>query len=67
MTTITYTVPNINCNHCVHAIKTEVSEVEGVSKVEGDPTTKQIIVTFETPATEEKIVTVMKEINYPPQ
>ena len=67
MTTLTYKIPNINCNHCVHTIKSEVSEIEGVSQVDGDPATKQVKVTFESPATEEKILSVLKEINYSPE
>jgi copper chaperone CopZ len=67
MTTITYNVPNINCNHCVHTIQSEVSELTGVSQVEADSTTKQVKVTFESPASEERIVSLLKEINYPPQ
>ena len=30
MTTVTYSIPNISCMHCVHTIKTEVSELAGV-------------------------------------
>jgi copper chaperone CopZ len=66
MKTVTYTIPNISCMHCVHTIKTEVSEVQGVKAVEASPQTKQATITFDTPATEEKIVAVLKEINYAP-
>ena len=66
MTTATYNVPNINCMHCVHTIKTELSEVPGVKTVEAWADKKQVQVTFDTPATEEKIVEVLKEINYAP-
>ena len=67
MTNITYTIPNINCNHCVHTIKMEVSEIAGVESVDGDPNTQKVTVTFDSPATEEKIISVLTEINYPPQ
>ncbi len=30
MNKITFVVPNINCNHCVHTIETELSEMDGV-------------------------------------
>jgi copper ion binding protein len=65
MTTIKYLVPNISCNHCVHTIKTEVSELEGVKNVDANATTKEVVVTFEAPATPEKIIQLMAEINYP--
>ncbi len=67
MKTVTYTIPNISCMHCVHTIKTEVSDLEGVQSVNADAATKQTVITFDAPATEEKIVELLKEINYPPQ
>ena len=66
MTTVTYTIPNISCKHCVHTIKTEVGELAGVKSVEASPQTKQAIITFEAPATEEQIKALLTEINYPP-
>ena len=66
MKTVTYTIPNISCMHCVHTIKTEVSELEGVKSVDANAETKQTTITFDSPATEEKIVEVLTEINYPP-
>lgn len=65
MTTITYLIPNISCNHCVHTIKSEISEIPGVKSVEADPSTKKATITFEEPATEEKIKSALAEINYP--
>lgn len=66
MKTVTYTIPNISCKHCVHTIKTEVSELPGVESVEADPQTKQATITFEAPATEEQVRKLLVEINYPP-
>lgn len=66
MKTVTYTVPNISCMHCVHTIKTEVGELQGVQSVDASAQTKQVTIAFDTPATEEEIVTLLKEINYPP-
>ncbi len=65
MKTVTYSIPNISCMHCVHTIKTEVSDLKGVQSVEANPQTKQATITFEEPATEEKIKAVLTEINYP--
>ena len=58
-------VPNISCGHCVMAIRKELGELEGVSTVEGNPTTKEITVEWDVPATLDKIKETMKEINYP--
>ena len=65
MTNVTYTIPNISCGHCVHTIKHEVSELPGVISVEANPVTKQATITFEPPATEDTIKSLLSEINYP--
>ncbi len=65
MTTVTYTVPNISCMHCVHTIKTELQDLKGVQAVEADASSKLVKVTFEPPATEEAIESLLEEINYP--
>jgi copper chaperone len=65
MTTVTYTIPNISCMHCVHTIKTEVSELAGVRSVEADTESKQATIMFDAPATEEAIKKLLSEINYP--
>jgi len=65
MTTVTYSIPNITCNHCVHTVKTEVSDIDGVTSVEADVTLKQAIISFEPPASEEEIKTLLADINYP--
>ncbi len=65
METKTLSVPNISCGHCVMTIKKELSEVEGVSRVEGDPASKNITLEWDAPATLEKIKETLKEINYP--
>jgi copper chaperone len=61
----TLIVPNITCGHCVMSIKNELSELEGISKVDGDPENKSITVEWESPVTLEKIKDTLKEINYP--
>jgi len=65
MTTVTYSVPNISCGHCVHTIQTELSDVEGVKTVKADQETKKVEIVFETPASEEKIKTLLASIDYP--
>jgi copper chaperone CopZ len=61
----TLTVPNITCGHCVMSIKNELSELEGITKVDGDPENKSITVEWESPVTLDKIKDILKEINYP--
>jgi copper chaperone CopZ len=47
------------------SIKNELSELDGVKKVEGDPGAKTVTFEWEAPVTEEKIKATLKEINYP--
>lgn len=65
MTTVTYNIPNINCGHCVHTIKTEVSELEGVLTVEPSADSKTATISFDNPASEDVIKSLLSEINYP--
>ncbi len=65
MKTVTYSVPNISCGHCVHTIQSEMVEMEGVREVRASAETKSVMIVFEQPATEEKIQALLAEINYP--
>lgn len=65
MTTMTFNVPGINCGHCVHTIQTELSDLEGVKEVTASNETKKVTVSFEPPANEESIKSLLTEINYP--
>ena len=61
----TFTIPNISCGHCVMSIQNELSELAGVSTVDGNPGTKTVTVEWDSPATVDKIKDALKEINYP--
>ncbi len=61
----TLSIPNITCGHCVMTIKNELGALDGVRSVDGDPSRKSITVTWEAPATLEKIHQTLQEINYP--
>ncbi len=60
-----FSIPNISCGHCVMAIKNELSELDGIKMVEGNPEAKHIEVEWEAPITEDKIKETLKKINYP--
>ena len=66
MTTVTYSIPNISCKHCVHTIQTELGDLTGVKGVQADLATKKVVVTFDAPITADELVKVLTEINYPP-
>jgi copper chaperone len=65
MTERIFSVPAISCQHCVNTIKMELSELPGVQSVDPDAITKKVKVVFEDPATEEAIIDLLEEINYP--
>ncbi len=65
METKIFSIPNITCGHCVMNIKRELGDIDGVSKVEGDPEKKEITAEWDAPATLERIKSTLKEINYP--
>jgi copper chaperone CopZ len=51
--------------HCVHTIQTELADVQGVQSVKADQASKMVEIVFDAPASEEKIKTLLAEINYP--
>jgi copper chaperone CopZ len=65
MTTVTYSIPNISCGHCVHTIQTELADVTGVQTVKASQDTKKVAIVFEAPASEEKIKALLASIDYP--
>ena len=65
MTTVTYSVPNISCGHCVNTIQMEVGDMAGVETVTASNETKEVEITFGAPADEVAIKSLMAEINYP--
>ncbi len=65
MTTVTYNVPGIHCAHCTHTIELEVGELDGVKSVKAELDSKNVTISFENPANEEKIKALLTEIEYP--
>ena len=65
MTTVTYSVPAMHCDHCTHTIEMEVGELQGVQAVKADLNTKKVQITFDTPASEQSIKALLSEIDYP--
>jgi len=65
MTTVTYSIPNISCGHCVHTIQSEVSELPGVMTVVADQVNRTATITFDVPASEDQIKALLAEIDYP--
>ncbi len=66
MSSQTFQIPNISCNHCVKTIKMELNELDGVKQVEASAETKTVTLEWEAPQTWAGIKDLLKEINYPP-
>jgi copper ion binding protein len=62
MTTRTYSVPSISCEHCKKAIETEVDKLSNVSSVEVDIAAKTV--TVEGEATDEEIRSAIEGAGY---
>jgi Copper chaperone len=67
MKTVKYSIPAMMCHHCVHTIESELSELAGVASVKATLEDKSVDVSFDAPASEEKMIDLLKEINYPPK
>jgi copper ion binding protein len=61
----TLSIPNISCGHCVKTIEREIGEISGVSEVKGDAESKQMTISWEAPASLDKIKDTLEEIHYP--
>ena len=51
----TFEVPNISCGNCVMTIKNEVSDLQGVTKMDANKDTRMVTVEWAAPATWEQI------------
>lgn len=58
-------IPSISCGHCIMAIQSEIGDLEGVKTVEGDAMNKKVTISWDDPATWEKIEDTLKEAGYP--
>lgn len=65
MTTVTYQIPNISCGHCVKTIEMEVGDLAGVVTVSANQEARTAEITFDDPANEDQIKSLLAEINYP--
>jgi copper chaperone len=63
MSILTYDVPDISCDHCKHAIESEVSQVRGVESVEVDVQARTVTVSGE-PLDEAAIIGAIDEAGY---
>ena len=63
----TIRIPNISCEHCVSTIKSELTDLDIVQKVEISLDNKQAKIFYSSEDKWNQIVTLLQEINYPPE
>jgi copper ion binding protein len=64
MSTQTYTVTGMTCEHCVASVTEEVSEISGVTGVDVDLATGALSVTADQPVPDEAVRGAVEEAGY---
>jgi len=64
MTTSTWTVTGMTCEHCVRAVTEEVSAIEGVEKVDVDLDSGVVTVTAASDPSREQMAAAVDEAGY---
>jgi copper chaperone CopZ len=62
--TSTYTVSGMTCEHCVSAVTSELSALDGVADVQVDLGTGAVTVTSAAPLTDESVRAAVDEAGY---
>lgn len=66
MATITFTAPDISCDHCKHAIETDLSAAGGVRDVQVAIAPKQVVIDYDERVTgPEALRAALDESGYP--
>jgi copper chaperone len=64
VSTTTFSVPGMTCGHCKQAVTSELSKIFGVTSVEVDLDTKQVVVASESPVEWKAIVDAVDEAGF---
>ena len=64
MSTATYTVTGMTCEHCVRSVTEEVMEVDGVTAVDVDLATGRVEVTTDRPVEDADVREAVAEAGY---
>ena len=64
MTTSTYTVTGMTCEHCVGAVREEVGRIPGVTDVAVDLPSGVVTVTSEQPVSADQVRAMVDEAGY---
>jgi copper chaperone len=60
----TYTVTGRTCDHCAHAVTTEVSSLPGVAQVDVDLATRRVLVVSDQPVDDGAVRAAVEEAGY---
>ncbi len=63
-TSATYTVTGMTCGHCVNAVTTELSAIEGVTEVSVDLDSGRATVSSNAPLDHEAVAAAIDEAGY---
>lgn len=64
MSTTTYTVTGMSCEHCVNAVSTEIGKLRGVSDVQVDLPTGAVTVTSAAPLAQAQVADAVEVAGY---
>jgi copper ion binding protein len=64
MSTATYTVTGMTCEHCVRSVTEEISELPGVQGVDVDLPTGAVVVTSDEPLDTGAVRSAVEEAGY---
>ncbi len=64
MTTATYTVTGMTCDHCVRSVTEEVSKIDGVTGVEVELTTGKVTVSSAQPLPDDVVRAAVDEAGF---
>lgn len=64
MTTTTYTVTGMTCDHCVRSVTEEVSKIEGVTGVDVELASGKVTVSSEQPVAEDAFRAAIDEAGF---
>lgn len=64
MTTTSYTVTGMTCDHCVAAVREEVGKVDGVSRVDVELASGRVTIESESPLDPAAVAAAVDEAGY---
>ena len=64
MTTKTYSVPEVHCEHCVAAINRELGQIDGIGEINVDLNAKTVTVAVDEQVTDQQIADGLYEAGF---